>query len=70
MAKNTNQGYRIGAIKDRSQVKNPQNDHYVKRDAETGEFIEVKQSDHEPFKGVTKEHQEEVVDESTLNEVE
>lgn len=34
MAKNTNSNYRIGAVKTRSQVKNPVTNQFVKRDAE------------------------------------
>ena len=45
---------RIGAIRKRSQVLNPQNGRYVKRDSETGQFMDVK-SDGTPFKGVRKE---------------
>lgn len=59
MATNTNEGYRIGAVKNRSQVENPQNGHYVKRDAENGQFMEVKSTSEEPFKGVTKEDSQE-----------
>ncbi|MBK8623993.1 MAG: hypothetical protein IPN79_20140 [Saprospiraceae bacterium] len=56
MAKNPpkGDGHRIGAVKDRSQVYNPQNDKWVKRDSETGKFMDVKK-DGEPFKGVSKE---------------
>jgi hypothetical protein len=53
MAKNTGQGYRIGAVRKRSQVENPSG-HYTKRDAESGQFIDQK-SDARPFKGVRKE---------------
>jgi hypothetical protein len=53
MAKNTGEGYRKGSVNDRSQVKNSKTGQWVKRDTETGEFIEVKQ-DGEPFKGVAK----------------
>lgn len=45
---------RRGAVRDRSQVKNPKIDRYVKRDKETGRFMDVK-ADKKPFKGVTKE---------------
>lgn len=45
---------RIGAVKDRSQVFNERIDRYVKRDSETGRFMDVK-SDGKPFKGVRKE---------------
>ncbi len=45
---------RKGAVKDRSQAFNPRNDRWVKRDAETGRFMDQK-SDRRPFKGVRKE---------------
>ena len=54
MAKNTNKGYRKGAVKDRSQTLNPQNDRWTKRDKDTGKFMDVK-SDDDKFKGVRKE---------------
>lgn len=56
MAKNgkVGDGHRNGAVKDRSQTYNPKTDQWVKRDAETGRFMDVKQ-DGTPFKGVTKE---------------
>ncbi len=47
-------GKRIGAVKDRSQTYNPKTDRYVKRDSNTGRFMDVK-SDGKPFKGVRKE---------------
>lgn len=53
MAKNTGAGYSKGPVTDRTQVHNPKNDTWVKRDAETGKFMDVKKD--EPFKGVTKE---------------
>jgi hypothetical protein len=55
VAKNTGKGYRKGEVKDRSQVKAPVG--WVKRDAETGRFLDVK-SDGGPFKGVRREHPE------------
>ncbi|HEX8230440.1 MAG TPA: hypothetical protein VF826_14165 [Chloroflexia bacterium] len=55
MAKNTGTGSRKGAVKNRSQVLNPQNERYTKRDTETGQFIDQK-ADNKPFKGVRKEH--------------
>jgi len=55
MAKNTGEGYRKGAIKDRSQTYNPKTDSWVKRDDETGRFIDSKTSEDSPFKGVRKE---------------
>jgi hypothetical protein len=54
MATNTGDDHRIGSVKDRTQVHNPQNDTWVKRDADTGRFMDVK-SDGTPFKGVAKE---------------
>ena len=53
MAKNTGDGHRIGAVKDRTQTLTPSG-HPVKRDSETGRFMDVK-ADKKPFKGVTKE---------------
>lgn len=46
-------GHRIGAVKQRSQTQTDSG-HWVKRDAGTGRFMDVK-SDGRPFKGVTKE---------------
>ena len=54
MAKNTGTGSRKGAVKKRSQVENPENEHFTKRDTETGEFMDQK-ADDKPFKGVRKE---------------
>jgi hypothetical protein len=54
MAKNTDEGYRKGSVNDRSQVQNPKTGQWVKRDTETGKFMDVKE-DGEPFKGVAKE---------------
>lgn len=45
---------RVGAVKNRSQTFNPKTEQYVKRDTETGRFMDVKQ-DGSPFKGVRKE---------------
>jgi hypothetical protein len=53
MARNTGKGYRKGAVTKRSQTKTGSG-HYVKRDAKTGRFKDVKHG-HKPFKGVTKE---------------
>lgn len=47
-------GYRIGAVKRRSQMQTPSG-HWVKRDTETGRFMEIKTSDTKPFKGIRKE---------------
>ncbi len=56
MAKNgtPGDGHRNGAVKERSQTYNPKTEQYVKRDTNTGRFIDVKQ-DGNPFKGVRKE---------------
>lgn len=48
-------GHRNGAVKGRSQTYNPKTDLWVKRDTETGKFMDVKTSDNTPFKGVRKE---------------
>lgn len=45
---------RIGAVRERSQTYNPKTEQWVKRDTNTGKFMDVKQ-DGTPFKGVTKE---------------
>lgn len=50
-------GARKGAVRKRSQFKNPKTGLWVKRNTETGKFIEVKQSSNQPFKGVRKEKQ-------------
>lgn len=47
-------GHRNGAVRQRSQTKTPSG-HWVKRDANSGRFTDVKTSDHKPFKGVRKE---------------
>jgi len=56
MAKNPppGDGHRHGAVKQRSQVHNPKNDRWTKRDTTTGKFIDQK-ADDQPFKGVRKE---------------
>lgn len=51
MAKNTRIGYRRGAVDNRSQTYNPVIEQWVKRDAQTGQFMDVKQNG-EPFKGI------------------
>ena len=50
MAKNTGKKHRQGSVSGRSQVQNPQNGCFVKRDTNTGRFIAVKK-DKAPFKG-------------------
>ncbi|MBV8040759.1 hypothetical protein HF895_14890 [Bacteroides sp. AN502] len=47
-------GNRNGAVKGRSQTFNPKTEQWVKRDPETGRFMDVKK-DCTPFKGVRKE---------------
>lgn len=47
-------GHRNGAVRGRSQTKTPSGN-YVKRDASTGRFMDVKTSSKTPFKGVRKE---------------
>lgn len=47
-------GHRNGAVRSRSQTLNPKTNQWVKRDATTGQFMNVKQ-DGAPFKGVRKE---------------
>lgn len=47
-------GHRNGAVTGRSQTYNPKTDSWVKRDSDTGRFMDVK-SDNTPFKGVRKE---------------
>lgn len=47
-------GHRNGAVRNRSQVYNPKTEQWVKRDKDTGRFMNVKQ-DGTPFKGVRKE---------------
>jgi len=57
MAKNgkSGDGHRNGAVKQRSQTFNPQNEKWLKRDTETGRFLDQK-ADSKPFKGVKKEN--------------
>ena len=47
-------GHRNGMVRDRSQTQTPSG-HWIKRDADTGRFMDVKTSDKTPFKGVRKE---------------
>jgi hypothetical protein len=56
MAKNPPPGdnHRHGAVQGRSQVLNPKTDRWVKRDSDTGRFMDQK-ADEKPFKGVRKE---------------
>lgn len=55
MAKNGARGSgRVGAVKGRSQSRNPQTGMWTKRDSSTGRFIDVKKSGG-TFKGVRRE---------------
>ena len=56
MAKNgkTGDGHRDGQVSRRSQAHNPKTDKWVKRDTDTGRFMDQK-ADDKPFKGVRKE---------------
>ncbi len=54
MATNTNQNFRRGAVRDRSQSFNPKTQTWTKRDTKTGTFVNGK-ADKAPFKGVRKE---------------
>lgn len=47
-------GHRNGAVRKRSQVRNPQSDDWTKRDTKSGQFMDRK-ADDKPFKGVRKE---------------
>ena len=47
-------GHRKVAVRNRSQVFNPFNERFVKRDGDTGRFMDQK-ADGQPFKGVRKE---------------
>ena len=50
----TGDGHRNGAVRQRSQTYNPKTEQWVKRDTETGRFMDAKK-DGTPFKGVRKE---------------
>ena len=59
MAKDTGKGSRKGAVKSRTQVKNPKTSDYAKRNEtpgskKKGEFMDNKKGG-QPFKGVAKE---------------
>lgn len=56
MAKNNPPGdeHRVGAVRERSQTQTPSG-HWVKRDANSGQFMDVKTSSKAPFKGVRRE---------------
>ena len=50
MATNTGKGFRVGAVKGRTQVKNGRTSDFVKRDEDKNS-----RKDGKPFKGVAKE---------------
>ncbi|MCS3557408.1 MULTISPECIES: hypothetical protein [unclassified Sphingobacterium] len=50
-----NDNARNGAVRERSQTYNPKTDSWIKRDANTGKFMDMKTSNNKPFKGVRKE---------------
>ena len=52
MGRNTSNGYRIGAVKERSQVFNDRTGQFIKRDTTSGKFISASNN---KFKGVTVE---------------
>jgi hypothetical protein len=52
--KPTGDNHRNGAVRDRSQLYNEKMNRFIKRDSNTGKFMDVK-SDNKPFKGVRKE---------------
>ena len=56
MATNPPKGdnHRNGPVRERSQVFNPHVEKWVKRDTDTGRFLDQK-ADTKPFKGVRKE---------------
>lgn len=56
MATNPPKGdnHRNGPVRERSQVFNPHVEKWVKRDTDTGRFLDQK-ADPKPFKGVRKE---------------
>jgi hypothetical protein len=56
MAKNAPYGdnHRHGSVRGRSQAFNPHNKGWIKRDIDSGRFIDQK-ADKDPFKGVRKE---------------
>jgi hypothetical protein len=53
MATNTGKDYRIGSVRDRTQLEHPKNpDFSIKRNATNGQFMGVKEGD---YKGVAHE---------------
>jgi hypothetical protein len=52
MGKNTGKGYRIGAVKKRTQTYNDKTKKYIKRNTTNGQFMKSKDT---PFVGVEKD---------------
>lgn len=55
MAKNTGRNFRLGALKGRSQSRNPSTGLWSKRSSSTGRFLDTKKSGG-AFKGVRREN--------------
>jgi hypothetical protein len=51
VGKNTGQDRRVGAVKERAQLKNPITERYVKIDTSTGRILEQKKTPG-PYKGI------------------
>lgn len=47
-------GHRNGAVRDRTQTQTPAGN-WVKRNSDSGRFMDVKTTDKKPFKGVVRE---------------
>jgi hypothetical protein len=54
MAKNTGRGFRRGAVRGRSQVRNPLTQLWTKRDGASGRFVDGKAGGRR-FKGIRRE---------------
>ncbi|MBW4543750.1 MAG: hypothetical protein KME25_04775 [Symplocastrum torsivum CPER-KK1] len=52
VAKRTNKGYRVGQVRNRSQLENHKTGQPIKPDTRTGRFMDASDK---PFKGVRKE---------------
>jgi len=55
MAKNTNDGHRIGAVKERTQLYNSHTNTFIKRDSKTGQFMSASKNE---YKGITTENKQ------------
>ena len=67
MAKNTGEGYRKGAISERSQVFNPKNNQYIKRDTTTGHFVSSKNTPYKSIKVETTNKDKKVIDKKVID---